>query len=149
MEKLQQQKITLTGTKGTIVLECYDSITKKFIMLFEGQCQGLGADQSAKKFGYTRQHYYRLLHQFEKNGVEALDSKKRGPRTKSRRTGETVRQIIRHQFLDPEATVDVITQKLVQSGITISKRSVERVITEYGLQKKTPFISSSKHETSY
>ena len=144
MEQLHQQKITLTGTKGTIVIDCHDNITKKFTMLFDGQCQGLGAEKAAQKFGYTRQHYHQLLHRFEKGGVQALARNKRGPKTHSRRTGETVRQIIRHRFLDPEATVDVITQKLVQSGITISKRSVERVITEYGLQKKTPLISSSK-----
>ncbi len=143
MEQLNQQ-ITLIGTKGTIVVDCHDDITKKFVMLFEGQCQGFGAEKSAQKFGYTRQHYYQLLHQFEKGGVRALVSNKRGPKTKSRRTGETVRQIIRHRFLDPDATVDVITQKLVQSGITISKRSVERVITEYGLQKKTPSILPEK-----
>ena len=54
-----------------------------------------------------------------------------------RRTGELVRQVIRHRFLDPDATAEVIAQKLRQSGLPISNRSVERVIAEYGLQKKT------------
>ena len=144
MEQVHQEKITLTGTNGTIVVDCHDDITKKIAMLFEGQCQGLGAEKAAGKFGYTRQHYYQLLHRFEKGGAQALASNKRGPKTKSRRTGETVRQIIRHRFLDPDATVDVITQKLVQVGIPISKRSVERVITGYGLQKKTSSILPQK-----
>jgi hypothetical protein len=48
-----------------------------------------------------------------------------------------VRQVIRHRFLDPEASPEVIAQKLRQTGFTISTRSVERVIAEYAIQKKT------------
>ena len=40
------------------------------------------------------------------------------------------------RFLDPEANSEVITQKLKQFGYSISQRSVERIIGEYGLQKK-------------
>jgi hypothetical protein len=47
-----------------------------------------------------------------------------------------VRQVIRHRFLDAEATVEVIAQKLEQTGHAISIRSVERVVADYGLQKK-------------
>jgi hypothetical protein len=53
-------------------------------------------------------------------------------------------QVIRHRFLDPQASPDVIAQKLRQTGFEISTRSVERVISEYGLQKKT----LSVHPTS-
>ena len=77
MRTSHQENVTLTGTAGTIVVDCHDDITKKFVMLFEGQCQGRGAEAAAKKFGYTRQHYYQLFHRFEKGGVEALASKKR------------------------------------------------------------------------
>ena len=44
--------------------------------------------------------------------------------------------MIRHRFLDPEAPAEVIAQKLCQSGWEISIRSVQRVIEEFGLQKK-------------
>ncbi len=53
-------------------------------------------------------------------------------------------QILRHRFLDPEATTAVITQKINQSGYIVSHRSVERTITEYGLQKKTSFVQPCK-----
>jgi hypothetical protein len=55
-----------------------------------------------------------------------------------------VRQVIRYRFLDPEASADVIAQKLRQTGFVISTRSVERVIGDYGLQKKTLSMSSSR-----
>ena len=69
----------------------------------------------------------------------ALQSKKRGPKTNYRRTHEVVRQVIRHRFLDPDASADVIAQKLRQRGLTIGTRSVERVIQDLGLQK-TPQV---------
>ncbi len=50
---------------------------------------------------------------------------------------EVVRQVIRHRFLDPGASAQVIGQKLRQAGQPISTRSVERVLAAYGLQKKT------------
>jgi hypothetical protein len=55
-----------------------------------------------------------------------------------------VRQVIRHRFLDAEASVEVIAQKLSQSGRKISQRSVQRVIEEYGLQKKTLSMPSER-----
>ena len=64
-------------------------------------------------------------------------NQKRGPKTNYVRTDEVERQVIRHRFLDPDATVDVIAQKLRQAGFPISTRSVDRVIEKYGLQKKT------------
>jgi hypothetical protein len=53
------------------------------------------------------------------------------------RTEEVVRQVIRHRFLDPDASADVIAQKLRQTGYAVSTRSVERIIEQAGLPKKT------------
>jgi hypothetical protein len=61
----------------------------------------------------------------------------RGPKTDSRRTEHLVRLVIRHRFLDADASAEVIAQKQLQEGHTISQRSVERVIADDGLQKKT------------
>ena len=139
MITLENNKIRLTGEKGEIILNenVEDEVLLKFGMLYEGECEGLGPTQAAKKFGYTRQRYYQLLNILENNGVCALKSRKSGPQKNYRRTDEAVRQIIRHRFLDPDASAEVITQKMVQCGVSISNRTVERVISQYGLQKKT------------
>jgi hypothetical protein len=113
-----------------------DEITSKLAMLFEGQCEGLGSTHAARKFGYTKQRYFQLLEQFGAYGALALQSKAREPKTNYRRTEEMVRQIIRHRFLDPDASAEVIAQKLQQARHLISIRSVERVISDFGLQKK-------------
>lgn len=127
----------LVGHSGSILLPDDDEITRKLAMLFEGQCEGLGPTQAARKFGFTKQRYFQLLEQFAAQGALALQSKARGPKTNYRRTEEMVRQIIRHRFLDPDASAEVIAQKLQQAHHLISIRSVERVISDFGLQKKT------------
>ena len=76
----------LVGHSGSILLPDDDEITRKLAMLFEGQCEGLGPTQAARKFGYTKQRYFQLLEQFETQGALALQSKARGPKTNYRRT---------------------------------------------------------------
>lgn len=144
MIKIEGQNLFLNGPKGSIPVRADDEITPKLVMLFEGECEGLGATKAAQKFGYTRQRYHQLFQLYKSQGASALQSKKRGPRGNYRRTDEVVRQIIRYRFLDPEVSPEVITQKLVQSGFSIAVRSVKRVISEFGLQKKTPSMQSGK-----
>jgi len=113
-----------------------DAVTLKMLMLIEG-IYGLGVKHSIKKYGYSEQRYYQLLKEFLLSGSAALADKKRGPTRNSHRTEKVVQQIIRYRFLDPASPASVIAQKLRQRGLTISQRSVERTIQEYGLQKKT------------
>jgi transposase len=127
----------LRGEHGSLRVVDDDEVTRKLMMLIEGECGGLGPLKAAEKFGYSKQRYFQLRGVFEEQGSLGLVSKTRGPKSKSRRTDELVRQVIRHRFLDPEASAEVIAQKLRQTAFVISVRSVERVIAEYGLQKKT------------
>jgi transposase len=142
MIEIYKGTLSLLGPKGSIPIREDDEITLKLAMLFEGQCEGLGAIKAAEKFGFTRQRYYQILRQFLEKGAEGLKGLKPGPKGNYRRTDEVVRQIIRYRFLDPQSSPEVIAQKLNQNGYTIAIRSVERVISEYGLQKKTSYLSA-------
>jgi hypothetical protein len=124
------------GPAGALPVPQDDEITLKLLMLCEGEVE-LGPLAAAAKFGFSKQRYFQLRAAFLQRGATALLSNKRGPKTRSRRTDEAVRQIIRQRFLDPDASAEVIAQKLRQSGLAISTRSVARVIAEFGLQKKT------------
>jgi len=148
MAQFDMKKHVLTGPHGQLEVPQDDEIIHKFLMLQEGECEGLGPLQAAEKFGFSKQRYFQLRTAFAKQGAQALLSQKRGPRTHYRRTAELERQVIRHRFLDPDASPQVIAQKLVQSGWTISIRSVERVLAEYGLQKKTPQIPTARMRRS-
>ena len=127
---------SLLGDGGTLVVPDQDEITPKLAMLIEGECEGLGPIRAARKFGYSKQRYFQLRTAFGERGALALCSQKRGPKTNYRRTAEVVRQVIRHRFLDADASTEVIAQKLRQSGWQISTRSVDRIIEDFGLQKK-------------
>ncbi len=130
------------GSDGQLTVLADDEITRKLAMLIEGECQGTGPLRAARKFGFSKQRYFQLRRAFHEGGALALQSKRRGPHRNYRRTDEAVRQIIRHRFLDPDAAAAVIAQKLTQAGWPLSIRSVERVIEQYGLQKKTLPLSS-------
>ena len=141
--QLDLQTHHVVGEHGMLPVAERDEVTRKLAMLIEGECEGLGRSKAARKYGYTRQRYAQLLSAYQELGSAALCSKRRGPKRNYRRTDELVRQVIRHRFLDPDASAQVIAQKLRQTGFAISTRSVERVIAEFGLQKKTLSMSSS------
>ena len=133
---------TIVGPAGSLSVLGDDEISQKLLMLIEGQCSPLGPQQAAAKFGFTTQRYYQLLKVYSLQGASALASRKRGPQRHYRRTAEAVRQVMRQRFLDPDASAAVIVQKLTQSSFKISVRSVDRVIEDCGLQKKTVPLSS-------
>ena len=128
--------ISIQGIKQkAFIIDENDSLCKKLSMLIEGHCT-IGVKEAIKKYGYTEQRYYQLLRQYHQGGAEALTNKNRGSDKQPVRTREAVNQTIRLRFLDPFASAGVISQKLKQIGYKVSKRSVERTITDYGLQKK-------------
>lgn len=131
--------IVIKGLKGNdFIIDENDSLAKKMAMLIEGHAT-LGVQGAIDKYGYTEQRYYQLLKAYQKGGALALVDKKPGSEKQPVRTKEVVNQIIRLRFLDPFASAEVISQKLNQIGHKVSIRSVERTITEFGLQKKHMF----------
>ncbi len=142
MLRFEGDKVFVDGTHGTLEVLESDEITVKLFMLIEGECEGLGPTKAAQKFGFCKQRYFQLLHAYREQGAIALLNNKRGPKTNYRRIPEVVRQVIRYRFLDPDMSAEVISQKLTQNGWPISIRSVARILAEYGLQKKTPHLST-------
>jgi transposase len=126
----------IIGPAGELPVLPDDLVVSRLAMLIEGQCEGLGAAKAAGKLELSKQRYFQLLKLYREQGSAGLQGHKPGPKRDYVRTDELVRQVIRHRFLDPDATVDVIAQKLRQAGFQVSTRSVDRVIETYGLQKK-------------
>lgn len=126
-----------TGPGGRLSIDNHDEILRRIAMLIQGECGTAGPAAAARMFGFCRQRYFQLRTIFLKHGAEGLIPKPPGPKRNYRRTNEVVCQVIRHRFLDPEASAGVIAQKLRQAGFSVSTRSVERIFGEFGLQKKT------------
>jgi transposase len=144
MDKTGVDYFLITGPSGSLTISADDEVARKLAMLIEGKCLGLGPTKAAEKYGYTKQRFFQLLAAFEQDGSVALMSKKKGPKTNYVRTENVVSQVIRHRFLDPDANAVVIAQKMKQTGIKVSQRSVERIIAEHGLQKKSSTSSVLK-----
>lgn len=142
MLEFDEKSQRIVGPKGSLEVLAEDQIARRLAMLIEGECEGLGPTAAARKYGFTKQRYYQLLKAYREGGAAALQPKKRGPKRNYRRTEPAVRQVIRHRFLDPDATAEVVAQQLCQCGYPISVSSVNRVIAEFGLQKKTLRVSS-------
>ncbi len=134
--QFDHQAQQMVGEYEMLPVDEQDEITRKLAMLIEGECEGLSRSEAARKYGYTRQRYAQLLYAYLEQGSAAFCSKPRGPKRNYRRTDELARQVIRHRFLDPSASADVIAQKLRQTGFSISTRSVERVVADYGLKNR-------------
>jgi hypothetical protein len=130
------QRQQLIGPAGALAVAPTDEVTRKLAMLIDGACQGLGPSAAAHKFGFSKQRSFQIRSAFLAGGAPALQSQRRGPKGPSRRTDEAVRQVIQHRFLDPDASAEVIAQKLRQTGCPLSTRSAERILADYGLQKK-------------
>ena len=133
---LSQNQLQFTGPGGSLLVPADDEVSRRLAMLIEGECEGLGPSKAAAKFQFTRQRYYQILDDFLAQGAEGLLLQTPGPKTDYRRTDQVVRLVIRCRFLDPDSSPAVIAQKIRQQSHSISQRSVERIIADYGLQKK-------------
>lgn len=127
--------LSLSGPGGSLPVPADDRVTLKMAMLYEGQCAGLGARAAAAKYGYTRQGYYKVLQQYRTQGAAAFFNRP-GPKTNYRRSEEVVRAVIRYRFRHPGSSTSELVSLLQAAGHRVSKRSVERVISEYGLQQR-------------
>ena len=140
-------EILIKGIKEKdFIIDENDRLSVKLAMLIEGHST-IGVHEAIKKYGYTEQRYYQLLDKYLKDGSQGLIDKKTGSDKKTVRTKEVVNQIIRLRFLDPIASAAVLAQKLTQTGYKVSKRSVERTITEFGLKKNACSEPKKREET--
>ena len=133
------------GPGGALPVPADDEVTRKLAMLLEGECGRAGPKATAERFGFSRQRYFQLRAAYLERGAAALQSLPRGPMPNYRRSREAVCQAIRHRLLDPEASSAVIAQKLRQAGLRISKRSVDRIFADFGLQKRTLPVPPRPH----
>lgn len=136
------------GPAGSLPVAASDQQACRFLMLLEGECLESNITAVAQHYGFSRPRYYQLLEDYKTGGLPALEPQKTGPKSNYRRTDQAVRQVLRYRFLDPDASPEVITQKLRQTHFRISLRSVHRIIADYGVQKKTLLTQPQKRASA-
>ena len=134
---LSKTQLRFTGPGGSLLVPNNDEVCRRLAMLIEGECEGLGPSKAAQKYDFTRQRYYQILADFYEEGAQGLLLQTPGPKSDYRRTEQAIKLVIRCRFLDRDCSPAVIAQKIRQQSLSIGQRSVERIIADYGLQKKT------------
>ena len=134
---LSKNQLRFTGPGGSLLIPDDDEVCRRLAMLIEGECEGLGPSKAAQKYDFTRQRYYQILADFYEEGAQGLLLQTPGPKSDYRRTEQAIKLVIRCRFLDRDCSPAVIAQKIRQQSLSIGQRSVERIIADYGLQKKT------------
>ena len=77
-----QRSQEIVGAHGTLPVGEKDEVALKLAMLIEGECEGLGPSRAARKYGYTKQRYFQLLHAYR--GTRLDGAVEQGPRTEAK-----------------------------------------------------------------
>lgn len=125
----------IRGPGGSLTLRPKDEAALDFVMLIEGETSGAALEDVLRKYGRSRSTYYEKLRRFRESGFEGLLSRPPGPRGPWRRPIEVIRYIVTSKIRHPERTAAEIVSDLVKLGHTVSVRSVERTLSQFGLTR--------------
>ena len=67
MAQFDLDKHVLVGPGGSLSVREDDEITRKLLMLMEGECEELGPLEAATKFGFSKQRYFQLRTAFNES----------------------------------------------------------------------------------
>jgi transposase len=125
----------IKGPGGTLSLNLDDEAGVDLVMLIEGETSGRPLAIVLTEFGRSRSTYYEKLRRFREQGVAGLLSRPPGPRSAWRRPLEVVRFIVTARLRDADRSAGQIADDLGRLGHTVSVRSVERTLTQFGLTR--------------
>lgn len=136
----------IKGPGGILPVRPEDDATVDLVMLIEGETSGRDLDEVLRQFGRSRSTYYEKLRRFRDAGLEGLLARPPGPRTPWRRPLEVVRYIVTTRLRHPDRSASAIAEELAGMGHTVSVRSVERTLSQFGLTRtavKTQQVGAS------
>jgi transposase len=119
-------------------LPASDEVALDLVMLIDGETSGRALDDVLAQYGRSRSTYYEKLRRFRESGVEGLLSRPPGPRRAWRRPLEVVRYIVTRRLRHPERGAAAIAEELSHLGHSVSVRSVERTLSQFGLTRRPP-----------
>jgi transposase len=130
--------LAIKGPAGDLPLRRDDEVGCDLLMLIDGETSGRPLVEVLSEFGRSRSTYYEKLRRFREQGVAGLLLRPPGPRTAWRRPLEVVRFIVRSRLKDPNRSAPLIAGDLLRQGHTVSVRSVERTLSQFGLTRSAP-----------
>ena len=125
----------IRGPGGVLPLRPEDEPAVDLVMLIEGETSGRPLDDVLREYGRSRSTYYEKLRRFRESGLEGLLSRPPGPRGPWRRPLEVVRFIFTTRIRHPDRAAGTIAEELARLGHSVSVRSVELTLTQFGLTR--------------
>lgn len=125
----------ISGPGGRLALRPDDDAAFDLVMLIQGETSGRSLDEVLAEFGRSRSTYYEKLRRFREQGLEGLLARPPGPRSAWRRPLEVVRFIVTARLRDGSRSAAAIAEDLTRLGHSVSTRSVERTLTQFGLTR--------------
>lgn len=94
---------------------------------------------AARRFGYTRESFYKILERFKSEGILGLADRKRGRKGPVKLTGEILEFVHTQRKADPQLSGARLAQMVAERyGVELHRRTVEKAAREAsGSQKKT------------
>jgi transposase len=140
--------LEIRGPGGALLVRREDEAAVDLAMLIEGETSGQDLEAILERYGRSRSTYYEKLRRFRENGVEGLLARPSGPRGPWRRPLEVVRFIVTSRLRHPERRAVDIAQELALRGHSVSVRSVERTLTQFGLTRQPARDPNPERSTS-
>jgi hypothetical protein len=125
----------IRGPGGVLPLRPQDAAALDLVMLIEGETSGKPLEEVLQRYSCSRSSYYEKLRRFRTEGVAGLLARPPGPRTAWRRPLEVVRFVVTTRMRHPERSAAEISQELARLGHSLSVRSVERTLNQFGLTR--------------
>ena len=126
------------GPAGVLSAPETDEIADVLAMLIEGETSGRNLDDVLADFERSRSTYYEKLQRYREHGVTGLLPRKSGPREPWKLTLATAAKIVRLRLQNPQRSAQSIAEALARDGVALSERSVERVLSQFGLTHTAP-----------
>ena len=133
----------IKGPGGALPVRMGDEAAADLAMLIEGETSGAPLPCVLARYGRSRSTYYEKLRRFREEGLLGLVQRPPGPRTAWRRPLEVVRFIVTARLRDPRRSAAQIAADLAVEGSTVSIRTVERTLSQFGLTRATALTSDS------
>ena len=114
-----------------------DKAQVKYEMLRCREVETAPLGVTCHEFGFTRESYRHLLERFRSEGMGGLFEQKRG-RRRPLKANDDVRMLLRNAHTqDPSLGPDELARRCQEKiGVTLSRRTVYRVLADEGERKK-------------
>ena len=106
-----------------------DLVQVKYEMLRAVQKDGMAVKQAAKIYGFSRQTYYEIKENFQKDGMMGLIPKKPGPKGGYKMTSEVKEFLNGYLEENKSSTIGEMCRALKeQMGVVISEKTISRFL---------------------